>query len=159
MWNFKKTALYVFILLPFLSCAKKESFRKLERPGKDKGILYVIRPIQPTLAAWSYDFRLEKYKGHFKTKGENQFISRFRLSNGEYFTQELEEGFYLLSIPSKTGVEKILRIEKGKRIFFRFVIFNEKEISIPDFFIKDITETEALDDLLESEHLKKSFRE
>ncbi|AAN48736.1 hypothetical protein ACO2J1_05825 [Leptospira interrogans] len=159
MLNFRKIAYWVlFILSLFLFCIEKKSFRRLEKPGKDKGIVYVIRQVQPTLAVWSYDFRLEKYKSHFKKKGETQLISRFDLSNGEYFTEELEEGFYLLSIPSKIGVEKIFRIEKGKRIFFRFVIFNEKEISIPDFFIKEITEVEALEDLLENEHLNESFR-
>ncbi|EMG22427.1 hypothetical protein LEP1GSC150_2669 [Leptospira interrogans serovar Copenhageni str. LT2050] len=139
MLNFRKIAYWVlFILSLFLFCIEKKSFRRLEKPGKDKGIVYVIRQIQPTLAVWSYDFRLEKYKSHFKKKGETQLISRFDLSNGEYFTEELEEGFYLLSIPSKIGVEKIFRIEKGKRIFLGLSFLMKKKYQFLIFLLKKL---------------------
>lgn len=139
MLNFRKIAYWVlFILSLFLFCIEKKSFRRLEKPGKDKGIVYVIRQVQPTLAVWSYDFRLEKYKSHFKKKGETQLISRFDLSNGEYFTEELEEGFYLLSIPSKIGVEKIFRIEKGKRIFLGLSFLMKKKYQFLIFLLKKL---------------------
>ncbi len=50
--------------------------------------------------------------------GESQLITRFDLSNGEYLTEQLEEGFYLLSIPSKLGVE-IKKIRKRKMNLFK----------------------------------------
>lgn len=139
MLNFRKIAYWVlFILSLFLFCIEKKSFRRLEKPGKDKGIVYVIRQVQPTLAVWSYDFRLEKYKSHFKKKGETQLISRFDLSNGEYFTEELEEGFYLLSIPSKIGVEKIFRIEKGKESFLGLSFLMKKKYQFLIFLLKKL---------------------
>ncbi len=139
MLNFRKIAYWVlFILSLFLFCIEKKSFRRLEKPGKDKGIVYVIRQVQPTLAVWSYDFRLEKYKSHFKKKGETQLISRFDLSNGEYFTEELEEGFYLLSIPSKIGVEKIFRIEKEKESFLGLSFLMKKKYQFLIFLLKKL---------------------
>lgn len=159
MLNIQKSIGFIVSVL-FLSlivfCSENRPFVKLENPKKDKGILYVIRPFHPSLAVWSYDFQLEKFKGHFKTKGETQPISKFNLSNGEYFNEELEEGFYLLKFSSQDGVEKIFKIENGKRSFLQFVIFNEKKISIPDFFIKEIQESDALGDLLEDEHMNET---
>ncbi len=139
MLNFRKIAYWVlFILSLFLFCIEKKSFRRLEKPGKDKGIVYVIRQVQPTLAVWSYDFRLEKYKSHFKKKGETQLISRFDLSNGEYFTEELEEGFYLLSIPSKIGVEKILESKKEKESFLGLSFLMKKKYQFLIFLLKKL---------------------
>ncbi|MBM9575979.1 hypothetical protein JWG45_02325 [Leptospira sp. 201903070] len=136
-----------------VSCVEKKTFIRLERPSEEKGRLYVIRPMNTALAMWSYDFHLEKFKGHFKNNLERETITFFELENGHFFTDELEEGFYRLSLPSKPGVEKIFKMDPGKRNFFRFLIFNEKKISIPDFFIQEISEAEALSDLLENDHL------
>ncbi|TGL78728.1 hypothetical protein [Leptospira yasudae] len=154
----KNWILSVCILSLSAFCREKRPFLRLEPTVQDRGRIYVIRPIDPTLAAWTYEFYLEKYKGHFK-KGDLEPISKFDLRNGEYFTDELEDGFYRLRVPSKEGLEKILKIEKGKRSYFRFMIFNEKEISIPDFFIKEVSEMDALENLLEGQHLNEAFSE
>lgn len=130
----------------------------MEPPADSKGRLYVIRPIETALAAWTYEFELKKYKGHFKESSETVTVSVFRLANGGFYAEDLEEGFYRLTIASKPDVDKILRIEKRKTSFYRFIIFNEKEISLPDFFIKEITQEEALGDLLEGEHLNESLK-
>ncbi|RHX84424.1 hypothetical protein [Leptospira stimsonii] len=158
MLYFSKVQMYLvtFILFFVFACTEKKPFIRLEKPDVAKGRLYVIRPIDSILAIWSYEFCLEKFKGHFKNNQERETIASFELENGHFFTEDLEEGFYRLSLSSKPNVEKIFRIEKGKSIFFRFMIFNEKEISIPDFFIREISESEALSDLLENEHLNET---
>lgn len=156
MRHFFKRAPFLIPLLFFLCfvfCTQKKPFVRLEKAVGEKGRIYVIRPIEAALAMWSYDFILQKYKGHFKNSTELEKIASFELENGEFFTKELDEGFYKLSLPSKPGVEKIFKVDKERKNFFRFVIFNEKEISMADFFIKEISEAEALTDLLENDHL------
>ncbi|PJZ54908.1 hypothetical protein CH380_02415 [Leptospira adleri] len=155
MYFFKKAPFFIPFLFSmcFVFCGPKKHFVRLEKAGKEKGRIYVIRPVETALAMWSYDFILQKYKGHFKNNPELETIASFELENGEFFTEELEEGFYKLSLSSKPGVEKIFKMDKERRNFFRFVIFNEKEISMADFFIKEISETDALGDLLENDHL------
>ncbi|MDV6236522.1 hypothetical protein CH379_012880 [Leptospira ellisii] len=154
--NKRKLILILLVVSSFtfgVRCSEKRPFVRLENPANAMGRLYVIRPIETALAAWTYEFELRKYKRHFKESSETVSVSVFRLSNGEFYTENLEEGFYRLTIPSKPDVDKILRIEKGKTSFYRFIIFNEKEISMPDFFIKEIIKEDALSDLLENEHL------
>ncbi|MCB1191639.1 MAG: hypothetical protein KDK90_14440 [Leptospiraceae bacterium] len=155
--NSKLKNLFILLIIAFLTnCTSSKVFKKLKKTDEHLANFYIIRPIETTLGIWSYTVEIYKYKSHFKHDKNPKLIKKIPLDNGEYAFLRLEEGYYKLFIKGKELTDKIVYLSKNSEQFIKLYIFSPSHISKAEFYLKEIEKKEAIELLIEGNHLNES---
>lgn len=109
----------------------------------------MLRPQREAQSLFSFRIELYKYPGSFKD-GNRTLFQNFGLESGEYKILELSPGFYALKC---RDFEKVIFASEGKIQFLSIELFNTGNFSLPELFIQESKQEDALRSLLEGKRM------
>ncbi|PJZ75537.1 hypothetical protein [Leptospira neocaledonica] len=130
-------------------CTSPQRFDQLKKVKEDKALVYVLRPQREAQSLFAFGIELYKYPGSFK-EGNRSLFQNFKLDSGEYRILELSPGFYALKC---RDFEKVFFAKEGKISFLSVELYNTGNFSLPDLFIQESKQEDALRSLLEEKRM------
>ncbi|TGK00400.1 hypothetical protein EHO58_18220 [Leptospira selangorensis] len=147
--HFRTFLLSICLVSGLTFCASTQRFDQLKKVQEDKALLYVLRPQRQAQSFFSFSIELYKYPGAFKEGGRSLFRN-FGLDSGEYKTLELSPGVYSLKC---RDFEKVFFAKEGKITFLSIDLYNTGNFSLPELFIQESNQEDALRSLLEGKRM------
>lgn len=146
---------FFFLIIIFWNlsfCTETKTFRKIQNKNENIVNFYLIRAADPIMSLYKYKVLLSKFKGSFKTDKSPVLIKKINIGVGEYSFWKLEEGYYKIELEDDSYTQKIFYLEKGKEYFYEFYIFSSSDISLPEYYFRQIEKQNALEILLEGKN-------
>ncbi|PKA15476.1 hypothetical protein [Leptospira haakeii] len=146
---FRIFLLFICLVSGLTFCTNTQRFDQLKKVKEDKALLYVLRPQRQAQSLFSFSVELYKYPGTFKG-GNRVSFQNFGLDSGEYKILELAPGVYALKC---RDFEKVFFAKEGKITFLSIDLYNTGNFSLPEIFIQESKQEDALRFLLEGKRM------